>query len=90
MTAGVNNRTRAQQWEYPEAFFREAIVIVHTGFTERTESRDACVASYEDFCRQAAIPDFKINNPGIDVFGHTAIATYSWITSKPSKPLDSL
>ncbi len=48
MTAGVNNRTRAQQWEYPEAFFREAIVIVHTDFTERTESRDACVASYEE------------------------------------------
>jgi hypothetical protein len=51
--------------------------MVHPDFTQRTESRDACGASYEDFCRQAAIPDFKINNREIYVFGKTAIATYS-------------
>lgn len=60
------------------SFFREDIVMVHPDFTYRTEGRDACVASYEDFCRQAEIRDFKINNPGIHVFGNTAIATYSY------------
>ena len=60
------------------SFFREDIVMVHPAFTQRTEGRDACVASYEDFCKQAAILDFKISNPGIDVFGNTAIATYSY------------
>jgi uncharacterized protein (TIGR02246 family) len=60
------------------SFFREDIVMAHPDFTQRTEGRDACVASYEDFRRQAAILDFKISNPGIDVFGNTAIATYSY------------
>lgn len=60
------------------SFFREDIVMVHPDFTQRTEGREACVASYEDFRKQAAILDFKISNPGIDVFGDTAIATYSY------------
>ena len=60
------------------SFFREDIVMVHPDFTQRTEGRDACVSSYEDFCKQAAIRDFKISNPGINVFGNTAIATYSY------------
>jgi len=60
------------------SFFREDMVMVHPDFTQRTEGRAACVESYEDFCKQAAILDFKISNPGIDVFGNTAIATYSY------------
>jgi uncharacterized protein (TIGR02246 family) len=60
------------------SFFREDIVMVNPDFTNRTEGRDACIASYEDFCKQAAILDLKISNPGIDVFGNTAIATYSY------------
>ncbi len=60
------------------SFFREDIVMVNPDFIQRTEGRDACVASYQDFCRQAAIRDFKISNPGIDVFENTAIATYSY------------
>jgi uncharacterized protein (TIGR02246 family) len=60
------------------SFFREDIVMVHPDFIQRTEGRDACVASYEDFCKQAAILDFKISDPGIDVFNNTAIATYSY------------
>ena len=60
------------------SFFREDIVMVNPDFTHRTEGRDACVASYQDFRKQATIRDFKITNPGIDVFGNTAIATYSY------------
>ncbi len=59
-------------------FFREDIVMVHPDFTQRTEGREACAATYDDFCKQAAILDFKISNPGIEVFGNTAIATYSY------------
>jgi uncharacterized protein (TIGR02246 family) len=60
------------------SFFHEDIVMVHPDFTQRTEGRAACVASYEDFRKQAAILDFKISSPGIDVFADTAIATYSY------------
>jgi uncharacterized protein (TIGR02246 family) len=60
------------------SFFREDIVMVHPDFTQRTQGRDACVTSYEDFCEQANILDLKLNNPLIDVFDNTAIATYSY------------
>jgi uncharacterized protein (TIGR02246 family) len=60
------------------SFFHEDIVMVHPDFTQRTEGKAACVASYEEFRKQAAILDFKISHPGIDVFGETAIATYSY------------
>ena len=60
------------------SFFREDIVMVNPDFTQRTEGRDGCAASYEEFRKQAAILDFKIGNPGIDVFANTAIATYSY------------
>jgi len=60
------------------SFFREDIVIVNPDFTQRTHGREACVASYKDFCKQAAILDLKISNPGIDTFADTAIATYSY------------
>jgi uncharacterized protein (TIGR02246 family) len=60
------------------SFFREDIVIVPPGFAQRTEGRDACVASYEEFCSQAAILDLKLAEPMIDVFGDTAVATYAF------------
>lgn len=60
------------------SFFREDIVMVHPDFVQRTEGRGACVASYEDFSRAAAILNFATDDPGIDVFGDTAIATYSY------------
>lgn len=60
------------------SFFHEDIVMVHPDFTQRTEGRAACVASYEDFRKQAAILHINIGNPGIDVFGDTAIVTYSY------------
>jgi uncharacterized protein (TIGR02246 family) len=59
-------------------FFREDIVMVRPDFTQRTEGRDACVASYEEFCKQAAILDFKLLEPIIDVFGDTAVASYAY------------
>ena len=60
------------------SFFHEDMVIVHPDFTKRVEGREACVASYEGFCKQAVILDLKLDNPGIDVFVDTAIVTYSY------------
>ena len=59
-------------------FFHEGIVMVPPDFTNRLEGREACVASYADFCSQAAIRGVKIGEPGIEVFGDTAVATYSY------------
>ncbi len=60
------------------SFFREDIAMVNPDFTNRTEGREACVASYVDFCSQAKINDFTLGETSIDVFGHTAIATYTY------------
>ena len=60
------------------SFFREDIVMALPGFAQRIEGRDACVASYEDFCRHAAILDLKLGEPIIDVFDKTAVATYAY------------
>lgn len=60
------------------SLFREDIVMVHPDFTGRTEGRDACIASYAEFCSQATIHGVKIGEPGIEVFGDTAVSTYSY------------
>lgn len=65
----------------PEAlasFFREDIVMVHPDFVQRTAGREACVASYADFCTQAVIQGFKIGELTVDAFDNTAVATYSY------------
>jgi ketosteroid isomerase-like protein len=60
------------------SFFREDMAMVHPDFVNRTEGREACIASYEDFSSQAKVNEFKLGETSIDVFGHTAVATYSY------------
>jgi uncharacterized protein (TIGR02246 family) len=64
--------------EQLSTFFREDIAMVHPDFVQRTEGREACIASYVDFCSQAKVNDFKMGETSIDVFGDTAVATYSY------------
>lgn len=59
-------------------FFREDMAMLHPDFIHRTEGREACIASYVDFCSQARVNDFKLGETSIDVIDHTAIATYSY------------
>jgi len=61
-----------------ENFFHEKMVIVHSDFKERGEGREICINSYKDFASQAKIHEFKESNPAIDVYGNTAIATYTF------------
>jgi uncharacterized protein (TIGR02246 family) len=61
-----------------ERFFHEDIVMVHPDFTNRFEGRDACIASYAEFCSQAAIHEVRLGELGVDVFGDTAVASYSY------------
>ena len=64
--------------EQLSSFFREDIVMVHPDFIHRTEGREACIASYVDFCSQAKVNEFKLGETSIDVIEDTAIATYSY------------
>ena len=60
------------------SFFREDIVMVHPDFKQRTEGREACVASYADFCAQAKIKELTLGEIAVDVFADTAVATYAY------------
>ena len=66
------------EFDLLSSFFREDITMVHPDFVQRTEGREACVASYVDFVTQAKVNDLKLGDISIDVFGHTAVATYSY------------
>jgi len=61
-----------------EMFFHEHMVIAAPGSQERLEGREDCIGSYRDFCSRATVRGFRIVDPAIDVFGETAIATYSY------------
>jgi ketosteroid isomerase-like protein len=61
-----------------DRFFHEHMVIVAPGLQERLEGREDCMGSYRDFCSRATMRGFRIMDPAIDVFGETAIATYSY------------
>lgn len=74
----LNNAWVEGSPELLSSFFREDIAMVHPDFVQRTEGREACIASYEDFCSQAKVNEFKLGEASIDVFGHTAVATYSY------------
>ena len=74
----LNNTWVSGSPEQLASFFREDITMVHPDFIQRTEGRDACIASYVDFCTQAKVNDFKMGETSIDVFGKTAVATYSY------------
>lgn len=68
---------KGQQQELA-GFFREDAVMVAPGFTARLEGRQACVASFKEFCEQATIRDFRESEPSVEVFADTAIASYTF------------
>ena len=74
----LNNAWATGHPEKLAEFFREDIVMVNPDFTGRSEGRDACIAGYAEFCSQATIHGVKIGEPGIEVFGDTAVSTYSY------------
>jgi hypothetical protein len=59
-------------------FLHPGVVFVSPDLQKRTQGREACVASYQEFCRQAAIRSFSESEPAIDVCGNTAVATYGF------------
>ena len=64
--------------EQLESFFSNDIVIVAPDLAHRTKGKEAAVASYVEFFSQTVIRDLKLSEPGIDVFGDTAVATYAF------------
>jgi uncharacterized protein (TIGR02246 family) len=52
--------------------------IVVLGVQEMARGREACMASYQDFVRQATVEESTLSEPSVDVWGSTAVATARW------------
>lgn len=59
-------------------FLDENVVLVAPGFRERLVGRGACVESYRKFLDEATITEYVERDLSVDVFGDTAVATFSW------------
>jgi uncharacterized protein (TIGR02246 family) len=58
--------------------FDDNIVMVLPGLSARIEGRAAVVESYMEFMEHAAVAEYFEDEPTIDVWGDTAIASYRW------------
>jgi uncharacterized protein (TIGR02246 family) len=54
------------------------ITLVFPGFSGRGEGREAIVAGFTDFCRNATVHDYREADPQVDVIGDTAVTTFTY------------
>jgi hypothetical protein len=59
-------------------FFHQSMIIAQPGFQQQVRGRRECVDSYRDFCARANVRDFRASDPSVDVFGQTAVVSYSF------------
>jgi hypothetical protein len=76
-------RSLNQAWVagHPEQvanFLHPGGTFVSPNLEKRMQGREACVASYEEFCRQAVIQSFSESEPAIDVCGNVAVVIYGF------------
>ena len=58
--------------------FHADVTMALPGFGGRVQGRDALMAGFEDFCRNAVVHDYRESNRGIDVVGDTAVVTFQY------------
>jgi uncharacterized protein (TIGR02246 family) len=78
--AAINTAWLEHRVDAMAPHFREDIVFNAPGFTSRLEGREACLDSYRQFLDVARLISFAADEPEVDVFGDTAIATTAWST----------
>lgn len=61
-----------------ENYFHNDMIIVAPDFQEKGNGKEACVESYKNFTNMASISNFKESDPKIEIFGFTAIVSYSF------------
>jgi uncharacterized protein (TIGR02246 family) len=58
--------------------FHPDVTMALPGLEGRVQGRDAMMAGFEDFCRNAVVHDYRERNRGIDVVGDTAVVTFQY------------
>ncbi len=72
----INRAWTESQTEILNEVFHEDMMIVSPDFQVLGKGREACVKSYEDFIRQATLREFSESDATIEVWEHTALASY--------------
>jgi ketosteroid isomerase-like protein len=76
--AGLSAAWQEGRFDDLATYFHESAVMTPPGFNARAEGRDACAGSYRDFCTAARVTEYSQDEPAVDVWGDTAVATYGW------------
>jgi uncharacterized protein (TIGR02246 family) len=74
----ISTAWRDRRYQELAILFDENIVMVLPGLSARIEGRAAVVDSYMEFMEHSAVGDYWEDEPTIDVWGDTAIASYRW------------
>lgn len=61
-----------------ESLFDEDAVLVAPGLADRIKGKAAVVATYVETARQIKTLSFEILDSAVDIFGDTAVATYTF------------
>ena len=57
-------------------YLHPEITMVLPGFTGAVQGRDALIASFEEFCKNARVIEYEESDESIDTIGDCAIATF--------------
>jgi hypothetical protein len=74
----LNAAWRAGRFEEISPIFHQQAVIVDGEHRRQTEGRGACVESYRAFVTAAIVEEYGEGPLHIDLFGSTAVVTYSF------------
>jgi hypothetical protein len=58
--------------------FDQAVVFCSPSLERLADGRQAAIASYADFLQQATLEQATLDEPVIDIWGTTAVASYAW------------
>ena len=74
----VNDAWRSERFDEMREYFHPNVVLAQPGFGQRVEGRDALMASYQDFARQAKVISFTCGDVHVDRAGDSAVTTMHW------------
>ncbi|MFC2134911.1 nuclear transport factor 2 family protein [Bacteroidota bacterium] len=66
------------QAEHLGPFFDENVIHVDQDYQTLTTSKEELLKSYKSFCDNAIINSFSESEEKIEIFGTTAVVSYSW------------
>jgi hypothetical protein len=74
----ISSAWQNRRYQELATLFDENIIMVLPGLSARIEGRAAVVESYMEFMEHSAVGEYWEDEPTIDVWGDTAIASYRW------------